>query len=594
VEFSELTTQEEVRDLIQHYNKGLYDYIVLDTETRGLDRHDNELLAITVTGSQSGKAYFIDGRYAKAFDSLKVPLTLHNFKFDFHMFNLAGVDLRNCGLRYDTLILDHLLDENNTHALDDIIQRRYKDNYKEEFWSKYDNYGDAPHEEQVAYACKDVLYTDRVAIDTLSDLDREGVPRTLIEHVNKLALVLYNTEKEGLIVDLPYVSTRGEYLNEKIRTLKSQIRNLVDLECQMVENELYEKELDKRKTPKGKRNVSRPQFSFDSPLQLGSLIYDHLGLPVQLNKQRNRTVDDTALSELEDKHPFIPLLREYRGHQKVFTSFIEGTLEKLHNGKIYPTFNPCGTVTSRISSSGPNLQQLPSQGGIRGIYIPRPGYKFISRDYSQLEIVIAAHFSQDSNMLKIVLEGASQHDITAAGLGIERSKAKMINFAMIYGAGVNKIKSILECSDKEAEIALEKYWNTYPGLKKFMKVCHDKVERGIPLETPFGRRRHFPKKFDTKWDLERAKRQAANSIIQSTGGDCTNRSFYLVDAWLRDREAGKALIAVHDEIIIEVKDNYTTEADEALGKIMSSVGEEIKLTLTLTTSSSGPMSRWED
>jgi len=594
MKYKELTTAEDVKEVLYNFERAC-DYAFIDTETTGLHRYNDRILAITLTSGPNDTAYFIDGQYAPLFQELRdCTLVLHNFKFDFHMFANSGVDLRKCGPVLDTLLLDHLLDENLPHGLDDIIQRRYGDDYKAKFWEKYNDYGKAAREDQIEYACKDVLYTARIFYDTTGDLTSAGVPQSLIKHVHRLAQVLYDTETAGIRIDLPYVAEKGEHLSKLIVDLKLKMRTEVEIECQLVENELYEKELDKRKTPKGKLGVKRPSFNFDSPVQLGSLLYNHLGLPVQVNKQRKRTVDDNALANLESKHPVIPVLREYRGHQKVFTSFIEGTLEKVEGSRIYPSFNVNGTVTGRISSSEPNLQQLPSSGGVRGIYVPDSEKVFISADYKQLEVVIAAHYSRDSNLLKIVHEGASQHDITAAGLGIDRSIAKKINFALQYGAGPPKVKSILGCSDKDAELAFNRYWETYSGLREFVRGCHLKVERGEPLVNPFGRHRRFSKTFADHWEKERAKRQAPNALIQGTGSDCTSYSLYTIDAVLRNQGLGKALFSVHDEIIVQVDKTGVDRAKEIIQTVMVGIGKEIELTVPLSVEVSNAMNRWED
>lgn len=917
MQFKEITSEAEFKELIDVYNASSCEYVALDSETTGLSRFSDKLISISITSQNSNEAFFVSREYIKPLRDLKKPLVLHNFKFDFHMLASAGIDCRDIHLYLDTLILDHLLDENNPHGLGDIIQRRYQDDYKARFWEKYPDYNAAPKDAQIEYACKDVLYTDRVCRDTLRDLSAAGRPKSLIDHVHRLALALYDTEAEGIKIDLPYVAKVGEDLTQKISTLKSEIRGIVDLDCQLVENDLYEKELDKRSTPKGKLGVKRPSFSFDSPSQLGSLLYDYLRLPVQLSKKRSRTVDDAALEVIQDEHPVIPLLREYRGHQKVFTAFIEGTLEKVHKGRIYPSFNVCGTVTGRLShciaegqlvsvvggqkpieqvvpgdlvycyddlgklkiskvlkrydngekecvevkwqssgcgktgtlictpdhrlkhkyegwvqakdlkrgdkifhlrralqvngrirlygtnsymeleeacikreyfkgtsedhihhinevksdnrvdnlvvlsdtehtklhsnknrekirahlsrfwgkaahnptyldenpnwihttkfqllrmiskargrptyvpmdfetfkkkcrllgvdlkslcsryshkglyrsralvmkalegggvvqasellhtdvrglkklcqdygltynhqilsvkpkgvyrvydlevegfhnfivnelcvhNSNPNLAQLPSSGGVRGIYVPKEGYKFISADYKQLEVTLAAHFSRDPALLSIVYEGASQHDITAAGLGISRSLAKTINFGMLYGAGPSKIASVLGCSAADAERTYSKYWETYPGVRDFNRRCHDKIDRGEPIITPFGRARHFPRTYENKWDKERAKRQAPNALIQSTGADCTNWAYYTINDTLLAKGFGKALFTVHDEVIIEVLDNKVDESREILKTVMESVAKLISLSVPLTVDVSEGMSRWLD
>lgn len=593
MKYAKITSTLELKELINDYNHSA-SYLVMDTETTGLDPFTDTLLAITVTAGGSDKAYFVPGEMVLEFQALKCPLVLHNFKFDYKFMLKSGVDLRQCDLLADTLHLDHLLDENNNHGLDDIIQRRYKDDYKTKFWDQHKEYTDAPEEAQIEYACKDVLYTDHVYIDTIRDLSTSGIPKSLLEHVRRLALALYDTEVRGLKLDLPYLSQIGENLGGKISQLRENIRGLVELECQIIEGEMYATELDKRKTIKGKLGVARPSFNLDSTAQLPKLLYEQLGLPVQLNKQRNKTCDDAALEALESKHPVVALIREYRGYQKVFTSFIEGSLEKAHQGRVYPSFNVSGTVTGRLSSSQPNLQQLPAQGGVRGIYVPEEGYRFISADYKQLEVVIAAHFSRDPALLSIIFEGASQHDITAAALGIPRATAKRVNFALMYGAGPSKLREILGYNPDDAEAAYKRYWDAYPGLREYNRRCHEQIERGEPLRNPFGRCRRFPAKFENHWEKERAKRQGPNALIQSTGSDCTSRAVYLVNDKLRKLNYGHVLFSVHDEILINVKKEFVDAAKDILQTVMVGVGEELKLTVPLAVDVSEGMERWLD
>jgi len=229
---------------------------------------------------------------------------------------------------------------------------------------------------------------------------------------------------------------------------------------------------------------------------------------------------------------------------------------------------------------------------VGGIYVPDPGYVFLACDYSQLEVTLAAHFSRDTNLLRIINEGASQHDITAEGLGVTRSTAKTINFAMQYGAGANKIQEILGCSETEAQHALTQYWSTYSGLQKFIHECHAKVEKGEPLINPFGRHRRFPVEFTNHWAKEKAKRQAANSLVQGTGADCTNAALYQVNDALLYFKLGKALFTIHDEILITVKKEACEEAKELLIFIMQDIGKQINLTVPLKVECSQPMLRW--
>jgi DNA polymerase-1 len=189
----------------------------------------------------------------------------------------------------------------------------------------------------------------------------------------------------------------------------------------------------------------------------------------------------------------------------------------------------------------------------------------------------------DENLLRVVNEGVSLHDITAQGLGIDRKLAKTINFAIQYGAGTKKIQKILKCSDIEADRALKKYWDTYPGLKTLIDKCHSCVDQGIAIENPFGRERHlYAENPADKWGVEKVKRQAFNSLIQGTGADITNTAFVRICEELIKSGQGRGLFVVHDEILIEVDSKYALYWNSRLETVMSQVGKDINLRVPLT------------
>lgn len=588
MKITEITTESEASALIEDLNRHL-PFVVLDLETTGLNPRVDKITDIVIGGVEEDTAHILRPSLTPTLANLRIPLVCHNFKFDFHFLSKVGITPK---LHADTMLLDHLIDENIEHGLDAIVQRHFQDPYKAEFWGKYENYSDAPREDQVQYAGKDVIYTRKVFSTQMKEISAQNIPAELVQHVHDLALALYATEVRGLGLDLNYLNAMGIDLSTKIVALKQQLRTELGTQILYLENMQYLDELDKRKTDKGKAGVKRPEFNFDSPIQLSKLLYGRLKLPPQLNKARKPTLDDKALEALEPMHSSIATLREYRGHQKVFTAFIEASLERMEAGRIYPSFNINGTVTGRISSSNPNMQQLPRDGGVRGIYVPDPGHLFVSADYSSLEVVLAAHLSQDPSLLSVVFEGKSLHDITAEGLGIPRQLAKGVNFCVQYGGGPKKISQILNCSSFEAEAAFRKYWETYPGLAKFIAECHSKVENGEPLRTMYGRIRHFPATFEDKWAMERAKRQAANSVIQGLGADITSRAFYLTHKALKAKGLGYTVLPVHDEILIGAKKAHCEEASELLVSIMEGVGKELKLTVPLKAECGKPGERW--
>ncbi len=596
--FEKIKDKAELSRLIEHHNAAS-DFCALDLETTDLDPFKAKIVDIQMSGYDENHVVVLPPEYLPALRDLECIQVWHNFKYDWNVAYKHGVDLRGKPMR-DTMLLHHLFDENLDHGLDDIIQSHYGDAYKELFWARYKSYESAPEADRINYACKDVYYTGLLYRYLCDQLQAGNVPESLIEHVHQLARCLFDTEITGIRIDVDYLTNLGVQLKANMGTLIPEMRALVNPEVESVELDLWSQEIEAAYTPKGKKwkTLPRPEFNWASQRQLCSLFYDKLELPVQKNKKtRSVTVDDQALETLESKHPVVAKLRELRGHQKIYGSFIEGTLERMVDSRIYPSFNINGTVTGRISSSNPNLQQLPRTGGVRGIYIPDGDKVIIGADFGQLEIMLAAHFSQDPVLLELIRSGASMHDKTAEELksfGVNRQGAKSINFGILYGAMEYKISQIVGCSMEEAKAVLERFWSVYKGLKDVIYECHSKVDKGEPIVSPFGRRRRFPKHFDNQRTKEAAKRQAFNSLVQGTGADITNRAFYLVSQRLKETGRGRGLFVVHDEILIEVEREYASEEAQVLVNTMVGVGREIGLIVDLTAECSGPMDRWED
>lgn len=587
-----LRTEAEVSALIEWHNANS-EFVVVDIETTGLDSFKDEIVDVQITGKSGDEVAIFSGIYSGALCNLATLVVGHNLRFDITFLYRRPVDVTHW--RYhDTLLLAHLENENRaSYSLDALLKEFYGESHKEAFWAKYKTYQEAPEEERYAYGAADVVATGRLYRELRESNRRGGIPDSLVEHVHHLQYALLKTEIKGIQVDEPYLVNLGVGLKSKIENLLPRMREMVGMEADLVEMRLWLKELEKRKTDKGRANVPRPKFTFDSSNQLQTLLYDCLRLPTRFNeKTKNPSVDDSCLEQLKELHPVVSLIQDYREAHKVYGTYVTGTLERLREGRIYGSFRVNGTVTGRISSADPNLQQLPRSGGVRGIYTPDPGRVLISADYASLEIYLAANFTKDPGLLRIVLNGESMHDITAAGLGISRQLAKSINFAEGYGCSHFKIAKLLGVSEEEGLAAHNRYWDTYAGQKRLMDECAKKVDDGIPIITPWGRRRRFEVRQRKEWD--KAYRQAWNFLVQSTGADCTNRAFYIFSEHLEKTGRGRGWFVLHDEIIAEVLPEHADEELENLCRIMTEVGNEIGLEIPLKAEPSGPSERWLD
>lgn len=596
MKFKRLNTANDVSELIKFHNSNS-ESIVIDVETTSVNPRECTLLDIQLSGSNEDSAVIFSQEFRELLKDISKSITLvgHNYKFDAHVLYRHGVDLLDRKWR-DTLLLGHLLDENrDSYSLDSYVKEYWNENYKEEFWSKYKSYKEAPEEEKVDYACRDVVYTGRLFREFRERAQHslEQIPDSLVEHVHCLQTQLLRTEIQGIRIDLKYLEELGVKLKQRIGELEPKMRSLVKDELDVLELDLWEKDLQRFKTDKRKAGVPKPTFNFESSKQLADLVYRRLGLPVQKNpKTRQISTDYESLQKIKDYHPVISLIQENRELQKVYGSYIEGTLDRSSNGRIYPEFRVAGTVTGRLAHSNPNLAQLPKSGGIRGIYVPDPGRVFVSADYDQLEVVLEANLTGDRSLRHMLENGESKHDYTARELGCTRDTAKTLNFALQYWCTASKVAKLLGVSKDEGTRIWNKYWEVYSGPKRLKAKTDKMVDSGEVLSTVFGRKRRFEVRERNEWDGD--YRQAYNFLIQSTGADITSKAFYLIAEELLRSGQGRGLFTVHDEIILEVDERVCHYWDKRLIDVMCVVGNECNLTIPLKAKSSGAMLRWED
>ncbi len=564
--------------------------ISLDTEYSQKNVRGAKLLSISI-GVSDTKTYILDefSQVQRFIDNADIIYTW-NGVVDWYILTNSGFSFPKDKL-FDGMLAEHLIDERLPHSLGDFALREFNDNYKEEFWSEYDSYQEAPKEVAYEYEMRDGCYTYSAGARYSKLLSGNMV---LVQHVHRLQWALFDTEIKGIAIDLLLMLKTKQEMGDKIATYLPKLRGEFNEYCKVWELQKWKEELNKRKTIAGRQGVARPVFSFTSDRQVSDLLFGELYLGLQASEKTKKGSPSTSfesLKKLSESHPEISTIVEYKDVKSLYATFVEGMLERVENERIYPGFFINGTATGRISHNNPNMGNLPTEGVIRNFFLPDAGSSIVGADYSQLEVVVEANLTEDPSLLKIILEGASKHDITASGLGISRDAAKTLNFALQYGAGVHKISKLLGCSNDAAQDTYRRYWELYAGVRRLKDETSKTLSDTGKVTNLFGRTRHFDK---PKNEFEKAKqeRQAYNFLIQGVGADITNMATYLIADELKSKGLGRLLFSVHDEVVAEVRNTLIDSSIAAILKCMEVPNEYLKLKYPVTAKPYGPMSCW--
>ena len=547
--------QEEMEILAQKLLA--QNFFSLDTETTGVDPITAELVGMSFSFAENQAFYVpvptnreealkIVNIFKPAFEnphSLKIG---QNIKYDLNVLAHYGVTLR--GKMFDTMIAHYVLQPELRHGMDYLaeVYLHYETIKIEELigpkGKKQGNMRDLPPADVYKYACEDADVTLKLKHVLEKELVENGVERLFEEIEMPLMPVLAYMERNGVRID-------PEALKETSRHFTARMNQ--------IEQEVYQ--------------LAGMEFNIASPKQVGEVLFDRLKIVEKAKKTKTGqyVTSEEVLESLKGKHEIVGKILEHRGLKKLLGTYIDALPQLINpaTGRIHTSFNQTVTATGRLSSSNPNLQNIPirNEDGkeIRKAFIPDEGCEFFSADYSQIELRIMAHLSEDPHMIEAFQKGQDIHAATAAKIykvkledvtREQRSKAKTANFGIIYGISVFGLAERLNVDRKEAKELIDGYFENYPKVKAYMDESIRQAREKGYIETIFKRKRYLPD-INSKNAVVRgyAERNAINAPIQGSAADIIKVA--MIRIYRRFQEEGirsKMILQVHDELNFSV------------------------------------------
>jgi len=581
--FSLVTTSDQLATMERELSR--VSLLVIDTETTSLNSRNAELVGISLSISRDCCWYIPvghrndDGTQASGQLSLKVvkdalkPFLLapeivkigHNIKYDYAVIKQSlGVALSNpLG---DTMIAAYLAEPlRRSFKLDDLCLDQGLKMTSYASVTQGDKRADAfsyvSIEEACKYSCEDV-YGTLLLWEYYQDILEESRQDKLFRDVEMgLVPILAEMEEIGILVDEDRLTSLSVDFNKKINELEKEIYQLAGRE-----------------------------FNINSPQQLGIILFEELGLPHGRKTKTGYSTDMKVLEKLAPKHELPAVIMEYRNLTKLLSTYIEKLKQLIDpvSGRIHTSFNQTVTATGRLSSSNPNLQNIPIRGEegnrIREAFIPSPGKIFLSADYSQIDLRVLAHYSQDPALLEAFRQGDDIHTRTAAEIfGVSpllitsdmRRVAKSINFGIVYGMSSFGLSGQLRISRKEAQKFIDRYFALYTGVKQFMQDVVECARADGYVTTLLNRRRYLPEiGAANKMRREFSERAAINTPIQGTAADIIKLAMLRVDKLLKqDKNSCRLLLQIHDELVFELSEDECENLLEPIRKEMEAAME---------------------
>jgi len=559
--------------------------IAFDTETTSLDAQQAELVGLSfavvpheaayipVAHSYMGVPEQLDRERVLAAlkpileDAARAKVGQHA-KYDMNVLAHYGIEVR--GVAYDTMLESYVLDSTATRHDMDSLALKYLGHGTIRFediagkGAKQLTFDQIALEQAGPYAAEDADVTLRLHQCLWPKLEEvPGLTRVLTEIEMPLVPVLARIERNGALVDAKLLGEQSVELGEKMQQLERQAFELAGEE-----------------------------FNLASPKQLGAILYDKLGLPIRSKTAKGQaSTAESVLAELAEEGYELPqVLMDYRSVSKLKSTYTDKLPQQINprTGRIHTSYHQAVTATGRLSSSDPNLQNIPIRTAegrrIRQAFVAAPGYKLLAADYSQIELRIMAHLAQDEGLLHAFRNDLDVHRATAAevfGLapeevsGEQRRRAKAINFGLIYGMSAFGLAKQIGVERKEAQAYIDRYFARYPGVLAYMERTREQAAEQGYVETLFGRRLYLPEIRSKNGAMRKAaERTAINAPMQGTAADIMKRAMVAVDAWLQESGAdARVILQVHDELVLEVREDQIERVREAVCPLMSTAAE---------------------
>ena len=578
--YQTITTEKELDELMALINQA--DYVSFDTETTSLDYMLAELVGISISLKPNEAFYIpINHNYEGAekqleqdfvlealkpfLESDEIPKIGHNLKYDRHILQNAGIDLK--GTLLDTMLFSYVNNSTITRHNLDAVSKRYL------------NINPTSYEDVAGKGAKQIPFSE-VSIDVASDYASEDadISLKLYEHIEPLV------QKEAKLAKL-YSEVEGPL----IYTLGDIERNGVLIDSEKLSQQSKELEAKILKLESQVQKNAGEDFNLGSPKQLQEILYEKLGLPVIKKTPKGQpSTSEAVLQELSIDFPIVHDILSYRAISKLKSTYTD-KLPKMINsntGRVHTSYHQAVTATGRLSSSDPNLQNIPirSEEGrrIREAFIAPEGYKILAADYSQIELRIMAHLSKDQGLMDAFAKGQDIHQATAAeifSINIDdvtpnqRRSAKAINFGLIYGMSAFGLSKQLQITRAEAQNYIEQYFERYPGVKNYMDETKSSAKQNGYVETVFGRRLYLADIESSNYQRRQyAERSAINAPMQGTAADLIKMAMTDLHSKIRNESLdAKIIMQVHDELVIEVNENQLDELSDLTVNIMADI-----------------------